>query len=86
MSGLLFLLNVAATVLIALWLWGIERSGGGWRVRIFDMRGQDAAEAPASPRWNRMEPGAETRPPEPTSARRAPATPESTRPRWHRSV
>ncbi|MDB5482849.1 MAG: hypothetical protein JWO83_3902 [Caulobacteraceae bacterium] len=74
MSGLLFLLNVAATVLIALWLWGIERSGEGWRVRIFDMHGQAAAETPPP----------DARPP--TSFRRAPATPTSTRPRWRRSV
>jgi hypothetical protein len=93
MSGLLFLLDVAATVLIALWLWGVERSGEGWRVRIFDMHGQASAEAGASarsaPRWNRLKRGAETPPPDgppPTSFRRASATPTSTRPRWRRSV
>jgi hypothetical protein len=93
MSGLLFLLDVAATVLIALWLWGVERSGEGWRVRLFDMHGQAAAEAGAparaAPRWRRLKPGAEMPPTDerpPTSFRRAPATPSSTWPRWRRSV
>ena len=68
MSGLLFLLNVAAMVLVALWLWGVERSGEGGRVRIFDMQDQAAAKADASarsaPRWNRLKRGAETPPSE----------------------
>lgn len=91
MSGLLFLLDVAATVLIALWLWGVERSGEGWRVRIFDMRGEAPAEVGASarsaPRWSRPNPEAEMPPLDrrlPTSFRRDPATPTSTRPRWRR--
>jgi hypothetical protein len=92
-SGLLFLLEVAAVVLIALWVWGVERPGEEWRVRIFDMRDQGAAEADASarsaPRWRSLKPGAETPLPEgrpPTSFRRAPVTPSSTRPRWRRSI
>jgi hypothetical protein len=93
MSGLLFLLNVAATVLIALWLWGVERSGEGRRVRIFDMRGEAPTEAGASarsaPRWSRPKPEAETPPLDGrplTNFRRDPATSRSTQPRWRRSV
>jgi hypothetical protein len=93
MSGLLFLLEVAAIVLIALWVWGVERSDEGWRVRLFDMHDQAAAEASAStrpaPRWRRLKPGAEPLPAEGrprTSFSRAPATPSSRRTGWRRGV
>jgi hypothetical protein len=93
MAGLLFLLDVAATVLIALWLWGVEHSGEGWRVRIFDMHDPTAAKADATarstPPWRRLKSGAETPPANgrpPTSFRRAPVTPSSGRPRWRRRV
>ena len=93
MAGLLFLLDVAATVLIALWLWGVERSGEGWRVRIFDMHDPTAAKADATarstPSWRRLKSGAETPPANgrsPAGFRRIPATPSSGRPRWRRGV
>jgi hypothetical protein len=95
MSGLLFVLDVVATVLIALWVWGVERSGEGWRVRLFDMDDQAAAKAEASmraaPQWMGGKAGAETPAPAPearppASFRRAPAPPSSTPPRWRRRV
>lgn len=93
MTGLLFVLEVAAVVLIALWLWGVERSGEGWRVRLFDMRFEAAAEMGPSvrsaPRWRRLKPGAETPPAgerPPGGFRKAPATASSERPKWRRSV
>jgi len=82
MSALLFLIDVAAIVSIALWLWGVEHSGEGWRVRLFDMQGQDGAEAkaatPAQPRWKGPKSG--------MLRRVSPATPSSTPPRWRRGV
>jgi hypothetical protein len=93
MSGLLFVLDVAAVVLIALWLWGVERSGEGRRVRLFDMHDQAAAKAEASMRaarqWRGSKAGPETPAPDarpPASFRKAPAPPSSTPPRWRRSV
>jgi len=92
-SGLLFLLEVAAVVLIALWVWGVERPGEGWRVRLFDMHDQAAADVGASarpaPRWSRLKPGVEPLPVEGrprTRFRRAPATPSSRRTGWRRGV
>lgn len=93
MSGLLFLLEVAAVVLIALWVWGVERPGEEWRVRLFDMRDQAAAEAEASvrsaPRWRSLKPRAETPLPEgrsPNGVRRAAVTPSPISPGWRRSI
>jgi hypothetical protein len=92
MSSLLFLLDVAAVVLIALWLWGIERDSEGWRVRLFDMDGQAAAEEGASarfaPRWSLKPPAQALRADGrlQTSFRKTPATPASRRPGWRRLV
>jgi hypothetical protein len=91
MSGSLFLLEVAAVVLIALWSWGGERPGGGWRVRLFDMRFQAEAgpSARSAPRWKHLRSRAETPPGDgqsPADFTKAPATPSSDRPKWRRSV
>lgn len=90
MSGLLFLLDVAGMVMIALWLWGVERPTDGWRVRLFDMRDQDSkapAGARAAPRWRNVEPGTETPPPQPrTGVNGISPRPSSRQPRWRRSV
>jgi hypothetical protein len=64
MSSLLFLIDVAAMVLIAFWMWAVDRPDDAWRVRLFDVRDSAATETDASalskPRWSRGEPGAET--------------------------
>jgi hypothetical protein len=88
---LLFLLDVAAIVLIAVWLWGVERSHKGWRLRIFDMRDQAAANASmrSAPRWRRLKPEAETPSEDAQSmagSGRTRATPSSTPPRWRRTA
>ena len=69
MSGLLFVLDLLAVVLIAFWLWSREHPAGGRRVTLFDMT-DDVENAPASaqatgPRWRQAVRTAPARSPRP---------------------
>jgi hypothetical protein len=93
MSGILFLIDVVAVMLIVLWSWALERPGGAWRVRLFDMLAEDSAEAEpkarAAPRWGG--PRRDGRPWRPAAERRAgalrsaPARPQAA-PAWRRNL
>lgn len=88
MSGLLFLLDVVAVVLIAWWIWGLERGlVGGWRLRLLDTRGQVEAE-PArarTPAWRLSTPSGDSRGPRPAVSP-GPPPPRPRRPGWRRGV
>lgn len=75
MTGLLFLLEVLAVVLIALWVQGKERPSQDPRVTLFDMAGDDGPSAAATtrePAWRR------------TPLRTVPAPHSGPRPGWRK--
>jgi hypothetical protein len=74
MSGVLFLLEIGAMLLVILWFCGAERAGGRWRLRLLDMEDEPAGPETGRPppRWRAGDADRAARTPEASDGRRPP--------------